>query len=474
MIRPPEIPAPPLPTDNEERGRVQHTRIRRQMLDGRHKQVIEARRTEHIGRQKSYHHGPVDMSANPFRVLYRELSVLYDEPPQVHHDAEADLAGLLGTEGSLALSGLWSTMARFQTWVLGCREYLLRPHVSADGDLRFRPVAPDMVTATSHEDSPDQPVSVSELRLRRHPDRDEWIWTRDVLDISDPAFPVYQITDAKAEEPIDLTIAYLGEPMSGDLYPYRKADGTPVLPYVLYHAERLGDRLWDPYEGIEIVEGSLNLASALSFWFHALQQASWPQRYLVNCTPAGLSTSASGSNEYVADPASVLLLTANDDGLQPVVGQWGPGANVEMLGKAIDQYAARLAHTAGIRVGDIQRVSANARSGYAIAMTNDGKIQAQRRFTPQFQYADQNLIGLAAIMLNRATGTAYPESGYRVAYRQARLGGAELKQRREHVLEMVKEGLMSRVQAYMLINPGTSEAQATAELQRIAGQLLTF
>ena len=466
-----QISEPPLPRSFDEAVRIEQTRLRRRMLDGTHRRDVEQRRAKLLGKVRASAHGDVDISANPFRVINRELAALYDRPPLLGHDS-GEVGGLIGEKGATAQSGLWASMTRFQAWTIGCREYLMRPHVSDDGVIRYRPVAPDMVEATASEDAPDIPVSVTELRLRQHPLRDEWVWTRDVLDISAPDNPVYQVTEARmdGEAEADWSEHYLGGSLSGGAYPYRKSDGTPVLPYVLYHAERLGDRLWDPHEGIEVVEGTLNLTVALSFWFHVLKDASWPQRYVVNAKPvaAGLSDTDDGRRAaVVTDPAVLLALELIEENQQPMVGQWRAGCDVEMLGRAIDAYAARLAFTAGLRAGDVQRVSAGARSGYAIAMTNEGKRVAQRRFRPQFQWGDERLIALTAIMLNRATSSSYPEDGYTVIHREIPLSPQELQARREHVVEMVREGLMSKLQAYQELNPGITREQARSDLALI-------
>ena len=286
-------PDPPAPRDPMEAARWSHTRLRRRLMDGHHKTDVETRRREHMGSVRSAGQGPIDLSANPFRVINRERSVLYSRAPDVRSSGSA--AGLIGEGGILEESGIWSTMTRFQSWVLGCREYLLRLSV-ADSALNFRPVPPDLVLAASSPDSPDLPVRVAELRLRTKPGGSDQWWCWDVLDISDPGFPVYRVVEARHDDypAADLSAVYLSTTdnpdgdFSGENYPYRRADGTPVLPYVLYHAERLGDRLWDAHEEIELLEGSLNLAVLLGFWVHSMRDASWPQRWGVNVQPAGL------------------------------------------------------------------------------------------------------------------------------------------------------------------------------------------
>lgn len=471
-------PTMPIPIDAEEAQRWQHTRMRRRMLDGAWREDLNKRLQDHLGTTRRVAWGAIDMSANPFRVICRELSCLYDQSVRVRH-LEESAGGLIGKGGAIEESGLWASMRRFQAWVIGCREYLMRIHVSETGKVRYRPVYPDMVHCTANPDAPDEPVKVCELRLRAKPGgkEGEYIWTWDVLDISDPSNPIYKIIHGDSfykprhgnGEWIDLTEHYLGRDMSGYNYPYVTKDFKPILPYQLYHAERLGDRLWDPYEMVETVEGSMQLAVGHSFLFHVIRSASWPQRWICNGRVAGLDVTGGDAAraEIVTDPAAVLMLESVDD-MQVMVGQWQAGADAQKLEQTLQSYASRLAQDAGLSPSDVQRMSGNARSGYAIALTNAGKREVQRRFSPQFKWADERLIQKTAIMSNRAAGTSYPEDlGYEVAYAEIPLSSQERESKRKDVLERYREGFISKAQAKSEMEPGLSIKQAAKELRRV-------
>jgi hypothetical protein len=470
-------PAPPVPADPMEAARIAHTRLRRRMLDGSHRPDVEKRRQELLGSVRSAAHGPVDLSANPFRVINAERAVLYATPPTVRHD-QGDFPELTGDGGLLDQGGLWSLMQRFQAWTLGCREYLIRVHVDSTGVPRFRPVPPDMIQAIPSEDQPDQPIQIREWRLRDHPETGAPVWTMDVLSIQDPDDPQYKVLEIpvnSGDVSNDWTDHFLGGDFSGDAYPYRRADGSPFLPYVLYHAENLGDRLFSCYDETELVEGSLTGAVLLSMWSHTFRDASWPQRYAVNCQPAGISQSDTDNarrSEVIADPATVLMLEPIEEGMQPSIGQWKAGASVDTMLSAIDAFLVRLSQDAGVPPSDLQRMGGTARSGYAISLTNQGKRQQQARYRLQFKRADQVLIGLVASMLNRATGSNYPEDGYSVVHRTIALSPTEMKEKRQHLLEIARAGLISKTRAYMELNPGISQEQARRDLAIIAADRL--
>lgn len=463
---------PPVPPSGLDARRWEHTRLRRRLLEGTWERDLVERLEVHLGSVRRQAWGVPDLSSNPFRIICRELSALYLTAPDVRHTRSPDRAeALIGGSGIIARSGLWATMQRFQSLVIGCREYWQRIHVSEDGRLTYRPVPPDMTLAYAAEDRPDYPLAVHELRLRHSLNGGGPIWTYDVLDIRNPEYPEYCIHVATPEGRLgeDVTVAYLGQSYSGDAYPYRRADGRPVLPYVLYHAERIGDRLFDAYEGMEVVEGSLNLAVSYSFLLHVLKDASWPQRYAVGVRPTGASmegTVAGARLEIITDPATILQFEAVDE-QQPLIGQFQAGADAGALETTVASMANRLAQDAGLSPTDISRLSGSARSGYAIALTNEGKREAQRKYASSFRSSDEELVMKTAILYNRATGSTFPEGGYSVSYRAIPLSPQELDGRRKHALEMLEAGLMSRVEAVRLFDEGLTPDDARALLEEI-------
>lgn len=435
---------------------------------------------DHLGAVRSAGIGPVDMSANAARVIARELATLYLSPPLVLHD-DSRAALLTDERGAVSASGLWAQARRYQRMVIGCREYALRVTAAESGRLRYRPVPPDRIIAEASMGAPDIPHAISEARLRVHPSGRDVVWTWDRYDVSDLDNPIYEIREATGESDpygADWTERYLGQAWSGDAYPYRHRvgdlEGLPRLPYVIHHAERVGDRVFDAFEGMELVEGALNMGVLMSFWLHVVKDASWPQRWAMNARPAGLTTVDSEGverrQEIVTDPAVLLVLEQILEQVQPQIGQFQPGGDPEALLRSIEAYGAKVAQDAGISASDMQRMSADPRSGYAISLSNDGKREAQRQFTESFRYSDERLMGLSAVMLNSAAGTELPEDGYSVVYREIPLSPDERRSREESVMRRMDAGLLSRLGAYRELNPGLSEEQARQQLDAIQAE----
>jgi len=341
-------------------------------------------------------------------------------------------------------------------------------------------VSPDMVVAEADPQRPTIPLAIAEIRLRSIDGEAVWAW--DVLDVRDPAFPRYEVRKVSEAGGFgeDVTVKVLGvndgkknpaDPeWSGANYPYRRtSNDAPILPGVLYHASQYGDRIFDPYFGVELYEGSLSLSVYYSFLAHCLRDASFPQRYAIGVRVAGTEMTdglTRGARvEVVTDPTTILMLDAATES-QPTVGQFQAGADVATLESTIAAIAHRLATDAGLSQTDIQRTSGSAKSGYAISLSNEGKRMAQRRYVVQFRGTDEELVAKSAILFNRATGSAFPEGGYSVLYREVPLSPEELDARRKHAMEMLEAGLMDRVEALRLFG-NLSEPDAIAKLALI-------
>ena len=483
------LPQPPAPSNPEEAARWEHTRHRRSLMEGTWQRLLEDRLQAQLGSTRRQAWGIPDLSANPFRVIAFELSTLFDAAPDVHHNAAEDAAtrnggtssaeALIGGEGLIAKSGYWSQMPRIQAMTIALREMWVRIDV-VDGRLTYRPVSPDMIIAEADPQRPTLPLAVAEIRLRHLDGETVWAW--DVLDIRDPAFPRYEVrrVDDRGAFGEDITVKVLGEndakrnaadpEWSGANYPYRRvSNDAPILPGVLYHASQYGDRLFDPYYGIELYEGSLSLSVYYSFLAHCLRDASFPQRYAIGVRVAGTEMTDGATRgarvEVVTDPTTILMLDAATES-QPTVGQFQAGADVSTLESTISAIAHRLATDAGLSQTDIQRTSGSAKSGYAISLSAEGKRQAQRRYVVQFRASDEELVAKSAILFNRAMGASFPEGGYSVLYREIPLSPEELNARRTHALEMLEAGLMDRVEAMRQFGNMT-EQDAMAKLALI-------
>lgn len=438
--------ARPIPEDADEARRWDASARRLRMLRGTWLTDLLARMSRMIGSVRRDAWGDPDMSSNVFANVATTLAVLYDVVPQVDHDdpeARRRMNTLLGRAS-------WSAvMQGVQRDVLGLRESAVRYDVDTvldtGGDpidrvrLRLRSVAPCNIIAVPDELESDQPADLQELR-----DLDgKWVWEQWLAD------GTMRVLDARMN---DIT----GDVLGSDQPALVDRQGIGILPYVLYHAE-VTTRLWSPEQWQELVEGTLTAGVYWSFFGHALRNASWPQRYMLDAT-VGSDQAPNGQREVVADPAAVLELTRTSESVQPQIGAWTTSADPHAILQSVAEYERRLATNAGVPAADILRTSGDPRSGYALQLSTEGRRTAARRFAPAFRRGDLMALRLIARLVNAALGQSLlPESGWRITYRSLPPAESELAARQQRILVLVDRGMMTPERGAQLLDPAQYE-----------------
>lgn len=450
----------------EDATRIAYTRRSRRILYGEHAPDVQRRLAQQLGTVREEAIGALDLSSNPFKLVWASLATLYDRAPTV--SAPEKLVHQLDR------AGLWPMMCRVQRDCLALREEwvwvdVAKDPITEEHELVFEPVHPDLVVAEDAPDRPGVPVRVWRAVRRQKKGGDvAWMW--DHLDVSNPDKPVYEVFEVTNGKQVDRSKDY---GVNGWPELWRDAEGRPVLPCVLYHASRT-PRLYDPYQTRELVEGTLNSCLMRTHLLHVVKQASWAQRFVVNAAPAGMvasdpddSTGGAPRSEVPTDPSMVLVLVPIDaEAGQAQTGQWGAPQDPNKLMELIEAYERKLMAESGVRP-DVTRTSGDPRSGYALAVDTESQREAQRRFEPQFRRGDEELLRVAACQWNRATKSTLPETGHTVTYHGVPKSAQELKAQREHLLALIEAGLISPIDAYQELNPGTNELQAAQALLRI-------
>ena len=156
-----------------------------------------------------------------------------------------------------------------------------------------------------------------------------------------------------------------------------------------------------------------------------------------------------------------------DVAIQPQFGQYQAGGDVESMLSAITTYERRLATLAGINPADVQKMSGDPRSGYAIAISRSSLREAQAEYTPSFRIADNATVEISAKMLNRFEQTSYPEKGYQINYYELPQSPEELKAEREERNDLMDKNLLSSVQAVMRMFPDYDRTEAITYLNQV-------
>jgi hypothetical protein len=480
------LPIKPLAPTADEQERWSHTALRKRMIIGAWEQDLEDELARHLPADRREAWGPADLSSNPFEQITRQLSVLYHEVPAVTN-LNGDISALTAREGLVTQAGLWQLMQRAQQMVIGLRESAIRidvnPHVQgaptiAPG-IQYRIVTPDLLYCEAHPDQPDIPVYYQEARLREFEGKP--IWVADVLDIRDPQMPIFGMFEINKDGALgkDMSMEFMGHPTHrGEDYPYRDGEGNPFLPVVLYHAEKTGF-LWDAYNASQMVYGSLTSAVLYSMWVHLVRDACWSQKYVAGLSVAGLSqidqNEIARRSSIATDPSSILVFTQDPDAQgQPLVGSFSIPTDPHALLESISKYEMRVGLAAGLSPSELSRTNGDPRSGYALAVSKSGQREAQKKFAPVFRLGDEELLAKTAMLANRFLGTSLPEVGYRVSYHSMPLTPEEMRAQREDIIAKMQAGLISPVQAVMMMYEDMDQREAREYLLQIRRERAEF
>ncbi len=469
---------PPLPSQEDETRRT-HSRLRRRLLEGQWKQDLENKCASFFPPQTVSRFGNLDVSRNLFGTIVKQLAIQYDNPPRVTH-ADSDVDEFAAR---VRHDGLWSIGARNARNTIGMREGLMRTDYSTErGELLYRAVPSDLVYAEAAADNPDEPNLVVEARLASldlgdgKGETDRWTW--DVLDLRDPQDPKYRVLlpggRARIEEATDITEQVLGGSFSGGDYPYL-VEGSAVLPYALYHAQRTGE-LFNPYDNSEQVEATLLIGALWTFWGYLCRDAAYSQRWAIGVQLGGGAIRGSGKaarKEVHLDPTSIAMFTEEVPG-GGRLGQFGASVDPERYQLAVDSFEQRVLAHSGLSPDDFQKGGGAAESGYAIALKRETVRRIQKASEAQFERADKEVLALSAALLNANEGGNLPESGYSIRYMAVPPTPSERQARVAEATSLLEVGLASPVDIVLAQHPGMERAEAIAHLDTVREERVEF
>lgn len=456
---------PPAPSDERELRRVDHTRLRRRLIYGEAESDAARVIDEEVGFLRGSVWGKPDLSANPYLSIWSQVAALYRAEPDV-----ATAPGSEAVSEAVADAGWWTLAGTVQRDTLAMREMIVRLDYDDEaGMLRVRSVFPDMVAAESAPRCPSVP-----LRVREWVSHPVYEWVQLDADVRDQRAPSYR---AVTRDGVDVSEDVLGASYVGEAYPFRDSSGVAILPYVIIHASDSG-WLWDPYTMREVVDGSLRLIVYLTYYGHILRNAAWAQRWALGAEPDAAEVVDDEGHvitrkEVPTDPTSLLIMR-QIEGLvgQAQVGQWSSPIDPEAVLRAISMYERRVLTLAGLSAPDVTRTEADIRSGYSLAVSRESVREVQRAYEPMFRRADQEIMRVAACMLNRARGTSYSEDprSYRITYRGLPRSPVDTRAALDEVAALMSMGLASPVDAWLAVHPGATREEALAALQRVQAE----
>ena len=477
-------PRPTFP-DND---RALHQRARAAILDEDFDDVLVAWMEGFVTKEILKLWGAPDTSNNPLVSYVSQLTTpgRYYRRPILHHGDDSALP-LIEPGGALSRAGWAVKMQTVERRTTGIGDMLVGLDVS-DGELVLRLVDPGDVVLIADPDRPDRVVEVRHLRPRWDVARGAWSWAWDVYCVGyadrPPSYRVLSSTETDDDdEPLDLSDRYLrtGDQwgaLVGEAYPYRYADGRPFLPWVQYRAEDNG-RLWHWSQLRGLHRGTLHVCTYATYTGRAALDATGSHVLTWNLTLPGADVRSGGGSpvdysstgapvEQVAiTPGAISVCQISEPGIQPGVSQIGPGINLAPLHAFCRGYIHDLMLNRGLGQASVEKVSANPASGAALHISDRQRREYAERVEPLYRSGDLELIRKSAALLNLATGSSYPETGYAIVYHRPPRSPGEERDLREADAWAVEHGYRSPVDVFLTRTPGLTREQAIAELRRV-------
>jgi hypothetical protein len=472
-----------------DQDRAEHQRARASILDEDFDQVLDLWLRDYVAPEVLETWGQPDTSNNPLVSYVSQLTTpgRYSQRPIVHHPSEA-AAGLLDPGGALDAAG-WTTKAQtYERRTIGLGDYLVGLDVF-EGSLVLQLVEPCDIYLEADPRRPDRARALWHLRLRWDAVRGAYRWTFTIYDLGDPeagrppSLRVVSATEKNEDGYRDLSDAYLdGGALVGDAYPYRYEDGRAFLPWVQYRSSDTG-KIWHWSELRGLHRGTLHVCTYATYTGRAALDATGSHVLTWNLQLPGADVRLASGRPYddgvgytpggapieqvPITPGAISACQVVEPGVQPGVSVVGPGINLAPLHAFTRGYIHDLMLNRGLGQASVEKVSANPASGAALHISDRQRREYQERIEPLFRASDLELLSKAAAVLNRATGTDYPESGYSIVYHRPPRSPGEEKDARERDAWLVEHGYRSRVDVYRSRYPGLSTSDAVEDLRRI-------
>ncbi|MEO0604871.1 MAG: hypothetical protein AAF211_25790 [Myxococcota bacterium] len=504
----PSSDRPKMPTSIDE-ARAIHQFTRLQILMEDWDDVIEEWLEEHIGAERATIWGIPDTSANSLADLCRQLATpgLYSHRPKVTHPRRR--RGLIDEGGYLDQAGHWTKMVFVQYLTLGLGDMFVHLSVTNRGRFVERIVWPHNVHLVGDPEDHGTPVELWELHRRHLVPEDVWIYTWSVYDLGrvgpngveerPPSYRVYKAKPgAPSTDPSSAELGGKGEDLSarfiqradgsfgaleGEAYPWRTQDGAPVFPYGRYQDSDTG-QLWNTFGKRGVHRGALNNALYWTYTGRVARDATGSYAIVAGLTPTGTDVNlTSRRNEGSRDPVYGSPPTLSKiiepgtvdyhelrDGETPFVHEFTASDNLPAILEFSERYEMRQAVRFGLNPSDLSRMAANPSSAAALMVSNEGKREFSRQVAPVFRRADLETIRNAAIVIRAGGLGEYPELGYSIRYHEIPRSPQEVADQRTDLEWKQAQGVMSRVDVYRELNPGTSVDDAVQALIDVAVQ----
>lgn len=430
---------------------------------------------QHLDPQRLNAWGPPALGVNLYRSVIAQITISQGDAPtltstETLSDEQQSYLGDLP---------LWDQHLQKTIYLAGLSEVLVRVTWSKGNQaggkgIYLDVVTPERICVVDSPDAPGRPLRIEWATKRINPASKVVEWTWDVWSIEDVAAPYFHVesveVDPRTGTRKNVTAIYAPD-MVGK-WEWLNDDGTPYLPWVLYHSRDNG-RLWSWHEWAELVCASLDLALLSSFWIHIVKDASWAQKFGIGVRLRGTGNppkGKEGASRISTDPSSLLMFEASSAAGAGQVGVLEPSADPKSVIEAIRDYLTMVAMNMGLGASDLEKTQAE--SGVAIQLRYDAIRRLQRVYLAGLRRGDLDLVSLVAKVSNQF-GEGVPQlplDGWQITYPQLPLTKEEQGDRLEVRKEEMQLGLVNEVDLYLERHPELTREEAIEKLRMVKSE----
>ena len=464
------------PENQNDAARWQHTRLRRNMLQGTWEQEIQERMREQMGLTNVGNLGRPSTSVNLLETTTDQTAIIYDAAPTVSNpNFDPEQAKCWGecVEGA----HLWGIMQDVCNKTVGLRECFLWVVPTASG-MQLEIVTPDEIVVDKTTGDASTPTAlrraVTFAVTNKLTGKMEHVDTWDCWDVSDPAAPFHRVVDGEGK---DITADVY--PNNDGIYPYSDEQG-PYLPCVLYRARYTGDT-FDAYWGSGLVHGTLDIGIAWTVWSVCLRNNSWPQWYLVDGVVPGTSIADTPNTmDGVNPPPGTIELAPNS--ILRFKSEGGPGSakvgqltpcDAKLMAESIMIKQNTILQCVGVHPDDLSNAG-QPQSGVAIQLKRSASRKIATAMVPMFRDADTKLYTVMARIHNtfyadsELTIPYLPTDGWQIQYNLLEMSTDEFLADLAKDETLIEMGLISKVDVAMKYYSLSDPAAAVRKLQEVA------
>ena len=470
------------PENTNDQARWQHTRLRRNMLQGTWEQEIQERMREQMGLTNVGNLGRPSTSVNLLENTTDQTAIIYDAAPTVTNPAFDEQQAKAWSD-TVNGAHLWGIMQDVCAKTVGLRECFLWVVPTSSG-VQLEIVTPDEIVVTATTGDASSPTAlkraVTFAVTSTLTGKTEHIDCWECWDVSDPANPTHTVMDGEGH---DVTADVY--PDDNGVYIYTDEQG-PYLPCVLYRARYTGDT-FDPYWGSGLVHGTLDIGIAWTVWSVCLRNNSWPQWYLVDGVVPGQSIGdTAGMLDGISPPPGTIELAPNS--IIRFKSEGGPGSakvgqltpcDAKLMAEAIMIKQNTILNNVGIHPDDLSNAG-QPMSGVAIQLKKSSSRKIATAMVPMFRDADSKLYNVMARVHNvfyadsEAGIPALPTEGWQIQYNLPEMSTDEFLADLAKDETLIELGLLSKVDVAMKFYSLTDPAAAVRKLQEVAQYNLMF